>query len=330
MIIKSCDKERSAFSKEIEIEYLNRFNESEIDIHSLLVYKDQELIYERYFGFIDTPKTSEIPNSEYALQRVYSITKSFISIAVGLMIDEGRLRLEDKIVDYYELLTGKKSGSFDEYMSKVTIENMLTMTSNHSKTTYKLDYSKNWVESFFDTISDKEPGRGFNYESAGCHVLTSLIEKLSGMTVMDYLRSKMPELNISKEAYIMKDPFDVEMGGTGLMCTSRDLLKFAILIKNKGTVDGRQLISRDYLDRACSKLVDNSSTAKFPFEGCGYGYFFWQHEHEGYMCYGMNGQLIYFAPKKKMIVITTADTSKTKEGIQRLLDIVNELSLRIG
>lgn len=320
---------------EKEKELLKRISEREIQLDSLIFAQAGKIFYEKYFGIADSGRGVDIPNSAYTLNRMFSICKSFTAIAIGLLVDEGKISLSDRIVDYCPLLMDmdeaettkfKTSGymEFDERILRTSIEDMLTMRTPHSKTSYKEDMNSNWVNSFFTVTPDKEPGAEFAYDTSAAHVLCALCEKLTQMNMLDYLKYKMPQLDLSSESYIIKDPFGVSTGGTGLMCTSLDVFKFALLIRNKGLVDGKQLISSEYIDKAIDGIVDNSKKAKYPFEGCGYGYYFWRHEHGGYMCYGMWGQFALFYPQKDIIVVVTSNCSKHTGGVQELLDILWE------
>lgn len=316
-----------------EKELLENIGAAGIQLDSMIFAQGGKIFYEKYFGIADSGRGVDIPNSAYTLNRMFSICKSFTSVAIGLLIDEGKISLSDKIVDYYPLLMDmdeaqtiefNKSGyaEFDEKILKTSIEDMLTMRTPHSKTSYKEDPGVNWVQSFFTVVPDKEPGQEFSYDTSAAHVLCALCEKITKMNMLDYIKTKMPQLGLSPEAYIIKDPFGVSTGGTGLMCTSMDVFKFALLIGNKGTVEGEQLISAEYIEKATSRIVDNSNKAKYPFEGCGYGYYFWRHEHGGYMCYGMWGQFALVYPEKDVIAVVTSNCSKCEGGVQKLLDIL--------
>lgn len=354
------------------IDYLvERVIKEGLDLHSLMLSKNGRIFYEEYYGKALGGAVEGGPNSATSMHRMYSITKSIVAIAIGLLVDEGKLALEDRLVDYYELLIRNSAKrynelygvslhnlnggagchnddlgdnsceEFDELLKNTTILDMLTMRSNHSKTTYKVDIKSDWVKSFFLIPSDKEPGKAFNYDTSASHVLGALVEAITGMDVMDYIRVKMPELGISARAHILYDPFGVEVGGSGLMCTPRELYRIARLIELNGQVDGRQLISADYLRLMTSKQVDNSNTAKLPFEKEGYGYYTWMTDR-GFMFYGMLGQLVWFDPTQSLMAITTADTSTypgitydngsglvipagAAGGVQRLVDFIEQL-----
>jgi len=326
MIIDYIDRSTVGFCEDKEKSLLNGFEEKGIKIDSLLFAKGGKIFYEKYFGIADSGRGVDIPNSEYTLNRMFSICKSFTAIAIGLLIDEGKLNLNDKIADYYNLLTGKnpENDIYDDGIRKTTIEDMLTMRTSHKKTTYKTDVSNNWVDSFFTVPSDKEPGGEFDYDTSATHVLCALVEKMTGLDMLDYIKKKMPELELSDESYIIKDPFGTSTGGTGLMCTTKDLYRFALLIANKGRVPGseRQLVSSGFINSAVSKRVDTSVQNRYPFMTKGYGYYFWMGENGGYLCYGMRGQFICFLPDKDLILIATSDCSNAVGGEQMLLDLL--------
>lgn len=300
--IDFMDRSEAGFGKEREEKLLNEIHKNGIKVNSLLFAKNGKIIYEKYFGIADNGRGVDIPNSEYTLNRMFSICKSFTAIAVGLLEDDGKISLTDRIVDYYSLLTGKdlEDGCFDEGIRETTIEDMLTMRTSHSKTTYKVDLIKNWVESFFIVPSDKKPGENFDYDTSAAHVLCALVEKITKMEMLEYIKMKMPELNLSKESYIIKDPFGTSTGGSGLMCTTRDLFRFACLILNKSRIP-------DFISNATVKKVEITNKEKFSFAPEGYGYFFWVLKNNEYLCYGMQGQFIYFIPDKDMILIITSD-----------------------
>lgn len=123
---------------------------------------------------------------------------------------------------------------------------------------------------------------------------------------------------------MLTDPFGVSMGGSGLVATPMDLLKFGCFISGEGYIDGKQLLSADYIRTAVSNLSDTRVTAPVRSEACGYGYQFWQNEKGGYVCYGMGGQFIIFLPQYDFICVTTADTQGIGGGNQVIYDALYE------
>lgn len=291
--------------------FIERLRVHEVPMHSLLILHRDKLITEGYYA----------PCQKNTLHRMFSVSKSFTSIAVALLAEEGKLSLDDPIIKYFP---DKTPENVHPWIAAMTIRDMLMMRTCHASTTYKLDMEKDWVESFFTTPPTHPAGRIFHYDTSSSHTLCALVERLSGKPMLDYLKEKLPELGFSEESYMIKDPFGISLGGSGLVATSMDLMRFGYLIYHKGNVCGRQMVSTSYIEKAISPLTDTSVTAPVLSEACGYGYQFWQNQKNGCVCYGMGGQLIILLPHYDMICVTTADTQGIGGGNQLIYDALYE------
>lgn len=282
----------------------------EFPVHSFLAERGGRLIKEEY----------QTPYGKDDLHRMFSVTKSFCSLAVGFLYEEGQLSLEDRIVDYFpEYCEGRK---IHPWLGEMTVRHMLSMETCYSSTTYKLDSSKNWVESFFITPPTHRSGQIFLYDTSSSHTLAALVKKLTGKGILDYLREKcLDKIGFSKEAYVLTDPFGSEMGGSGLMALPSDLLKLGRYCMD--TVLRGEGKFADYLREAVSFQVPTVHTGETLDEQQGYGYMFWRIRN-GFAMYGMGGQYLLFYPEEDMIFVITADTQKIKGGNQRILDLVYE------
>ena len=280
--------------------YIQKLREAGADLHGLLLLKGDAL-EKSYFSEGHAPDE---------LHPMYSIAKSMVSIAIGLLADEGRLKLSDRIADHFPEYVPDNA---DPMILKMTIRDLLMMRTCHCKTTYKADLSKNWAQSFFITPPDHEPGTSFHYDTSAAHVLGALVEKFTGEELWTYFTGKLSPLSFSGGAHLTKDPFGVSDGGSGLVCTIEDLAEFSRLIRGSGSVCGRRILSPAYLKEALSNLTDVSSSSVTPGRSIGYGYCFWISEIGAPMCFGMNGQFIIFCPDKDCTLITTADASKDKK-----------------
>lgn len=291
--------------------FLNRLEACGIPMHSFLLLHRDRLIAEGYYA----------PCQADTLHRMFSISKSFTSIAVALLAEEGKLSLSDRIIEHFP---DKTPADVHPWIASMTIRDMLMMRTCHASTTYKLDMTKDWVESFFTTPPTHPAGRLFHYDTSSAHTLCALAERLSGRPMLDYLKEKLSPLEFSAASYMVTDPFGVSLGGSGLVATSMDLLKFGYLIAHKGTINGMQLVPASYIETATSHLTDTCVTAPLPSEACGYGYQFWRNQKNGYTCYGMGGQLIIFLPDHDLICVTTADTQGIGGGNQVIYDALYE------
>lgn len=305
--------EETGIPSECIVRFINRLQSRQIPMHSFLLMCRDKLVFEGYYA----------PCRNDSLHRMFSISKSFTSIAIGLLADEGKLSLDDPVIRYFpEKLPDKNN--VHPWITRMTIRNMLMMRSCHASTTYKIDMASDWVESFFTTPPTHPPGTLFHYDTSAAHTLCALVEKLTGRSMLDYLKEKLHILGLSEESYMIKDPFGVSMGGSGLVALPMDMLKFGYFIAHRGLVLGEQLLSPSYIDMAVSPLTETCMTAPLPSEAQGYGLQFWRNERNGFTCYGMGGQLIIFLPDYELVCVTTADTQSVQGGNQQIYDALYE------
>lgn len=295
-------------SKQI-IGFLRRLEEVEIPMHSMILMRHGKIVAETYYR----------PYSRNELHRMFSVTKSMVSLAIGLLCEEGKLSLEDRIVSYFPEKLPKEG--VHPYIAQITIRDMLRMATAHGKTTYKQLETEDWVSTFFLVTPSHLPGTVFSYDTSATHTLAALVEKLSGKELLAYLREKvLDEIGFSSDAYCIKDPMGVSMGGSGMMASSYDMLRVMYLISQGGKWQGKQLLPEWYLKEATKKQIDTFAKGPTFEEMQGYGYQFWCTENGGYVCYGMGGQLMLVLPEKDMILITTADTQSRQGGVQLIYD----------
>ena len=305
--------EAKGISASCIIDTLSEIDIRGISMHSFLLCKDDCLVAEGYYA----------PVKKNDLHRMFSVTKSFVSIAIGLLQEEGRLSLDDSIVKFFPEYVPNTCEAHP-WLLATTIRDMLSMRSCHASTTYdKFSSKTDWVKSFFTVAPTHKPGTVFHYDTSATHTLCALVEKLTGMKMLDYLRNKvLNEIGFSKEAYCLTDGFGVSMGGSGLMATSRDLMCFALLILHNGKLNGKQYISADYIKEATSFQTATCVTGPIPSESQGYGLQFWTGEHGSIVCYGMGGQLAILLPEYNTAIVTTADTQGYQGGNQVIYDAI--------
>jgi len=295
-MIKTCSPEEKRIPAEYILSFVKTLEKHCIPVHSFILYKDDSIISEKYYA----------PYKKGDLHRLFSVSKSVTALAIGMLADSGKLSLDDKIIDYFP---EKVPTPTHPWLAEMTIRDMLMMRTCHAQSTYnKFDLESDWVGSFFTKLPTHKSGTVFHYDTSAAHVLAALTERLTGMPMWDYFRMKLSELELSADSYMLKDGHGVSMGGTGLVATPQDMLKIGILLLNKGEYNGKQLISEKYITEATSYLTPNCIAAPLPSEGSGYGYMIWRTERNGFVCYGMGGQLIIVQPEHRMILVTTCDT----------------------
>ena len=296
------------------IRFARRLEYNNIPMHSIIVMRHGKICMESYYA----------PYTKDTLHRMFSVTKSFVSLAIGLLADEGRISLDDHIVDYFPEKLPENGAH--PYMQMLTIRQMLTMRTCHDKNAYKIGGSPDWVGSFFSVTPDHVPGTNFSYDTASTHTLCALVEKLTGMNMLNYLRAKfLDEIGFSKEAFVLKSPDGkYSMGGSGMCATPQDILKVMYVVSQNGKLNDKQLLPAGYLKEATVKQSDPYGKSGTWEEMQGYGYQFWMTTHNGYAFYGMGGQLAVYYPDKDVILITTADTQGRQGGVQWIYDAFYE------
>lgn len=289
-------------------EFEEKLKEHQIRMHGYLMLSGNGILAEKYWK----------PYRMNTNHRMYSITKSFTALAVGLLVKQGKVSLSDNICAYFpEKLP---QNGVHPWCAEMTIEDMLTMRTCHSSTTFKRYGGGDWTESFFRVKPDHVPGTVFSYDTSSSHVLSALVEKLSGETMLDYMRREvLNKLGFSKGAYMIKDPSGVSQGGSGLMCTLRDVARVAWLCNHAGVLEGEELIPKEFMKQATSNQVPTDLQPVLD-ERCGYGYFFWMPRKKGFVMYGLGGQLAVCFPESDFCLITMADTIGNPTGLQSIYD----------
>ncbi|HIR25143.1 MAG TPA: serine hydrolase [Candidatus Egerieimonas faecigallinarum] len=303
-----CTPEEAGIPSSSVLAMIKELQEHQVPMHSLLLARNGKLAFEGYYA----------PFGPGQLHRMFSISKSFTSLAIGLLERDGRISLDDPIINYFPEYVPEHP---HPWLAGMTIRDMLRMQTCHSATTYKVNMKENWVESFFITPPSHPSGSFFLYDTSASHTLCALVEKLSGKPMLDYLKDTvLREIGFSEHSYFVKDPFGTSMGGSGMMAEPMDLVLVGMLLLNGGrTPDGRELLPEAYLRQACS-LQSATAPGPSPEESCGYGYQFWRIGHNGFACYGMGGQYLICLPDQNLLCVTTADTQEFKGANQMIFN----------
>lgn len=242
-----------------------------------------------------------------SLHRMYSCSKSFVSVAVGCLAAEGKLDLDDPVVKFFP---DKAPKALHPYIAQTTLRDLLKMATPHrfGKVTYRPE-APDWAATFFDTPPTHLPGKIFSYDTTATVMLTILAERIAGMPFLEYLRPRLFEpMGCSPDMDCIETPDGYSWGGSGVLCTARDFAKFALVCMREGRHNGQQLLPSAYLLQAVSRQIDTQEAESMQEKVQGYGYQFWRISHNGFACLGMGGQFAICLPEKDFILITTADT----------------------
>ena len=235
---------------------------------------------------------------------LYSHSKSFTSSAIGLLADRGKIDLDERIVDIF---SNEVPAKVSENLAQLRVRDLLTM--NVGKKDHLLRDGGDWVKEFLSKDFFRKPGTGFKYDSDATYMLAAIVEKKSGMKMMDYLQKNMfDQIGITK-AWTTYSPQGIPCGGWGMNMTTRELARFGQLYLNRGDWDGKRVLSSDWVSLATTRQTWSgwqNVGVKALGEGTdweqGYGFQFWRCRHGAYRADGAGGQYTVVIPEKDMVV----------------------------
>jgi CubicO group peptidase (beta-lactamase class C family) len=250
---KSC-KEANV-NKGLIVDMFNKIEDELYNIHSMMLVKDGSKVFEAYAHDFN-------PESK---NNVYSVSKSFTSVAIGILVDKGLVDLENIVLFYF-------SEEVKDYIKEyegLKVKHLLTMTVGQEKDLFKdLTPSDNPFEIFFNTPLTSEPGTVFMYSNFASFMLSAIVTKVTGKNMNDFLNEYLyKKIGMEKPAW--NSVREYTFGCTGLEISLQDMARFGLLILNDGTWEDEEIVSKGYLEKALDKQVAEPGT---PFY---YGYQFW-------------------------------------------------------
>ena len=303
---KAADKYFAAVAKEGQ------------DLHSIMVVKDGNVVLEKWMS-----KGKE--NEPHILN---SVSKTFTSMAVGLAVSEGKISIDEKLVDIFPEHCPEKPS---EFLKEITVEHLLTMTCGHSTDpTYssRTNMETSWIKLFMEHPVTHKPGTNYCYNSLGTYVLSAIVQKRTGQKVVDYLFPRLfRPLGINNVSWA-ESPEGINTGGWGLFLKTEDLAKMGLMILQKGQFNDKQVVPAEWIEAASAAQVpcvpagltsdDAAKLAEFAKESDwlqGYGYQMWRCRYNAFRADGANGQYIIMIPEKNAVVVTTAHVNDMQSEI---------------
>ena len=301
--------EEVGISSEWILNIYKRLEKRKFLSHSVAVIRDAAVVGEGYYA----------PFQKNDVHRMYSTSKTFVATAIGMLIGEGKLSLDDRIVKFFPEYLPDPVPTF---LAEATVRDLLVMSTPYLKTTYSFG-RRDWVESFFKTKPVRPSGTYFNYDTSGSFILDVIVERLTGMPYMDYLYEVLlKDTGFTPGVRCVKSPDGYSWGGSGVLCTTLDLARLAQIYLDKGEVHGKQLLPRDFAEAAVSRQIDNNTTGHLDYaHGHGYGYQIWCIAEGCFAFLGMGGQLAMVCPRHRLVMATTSDEQGNATAYQYLFDL---------
>lgn len=299
-------------------DFVRILEDKQLSTHSLIIMRHGNIIIEKYWA----------PFHKDFFHRMYSVTKSFVSIAIGFLLQDGLINLDAPMTEYFP---DELRNQTDENMRNQTVRDMLKMSTAKPCQNWFLAKCEDRVKFYFENNhpESRPSGTIFQYDSTGAFVLGALVERLTGKKIIEYLREKvLREIGFSDDAYILECPGGHSWTDSGLICKSTDLLKVAMWVMNKGVWNGKQVLDAKYLETATSKQIDVNVTGVNEFDTQGYGYQFWRTFDNSFFFNGMGDQLAVCVPDKDIIMVVNSDNQGYPESRKIIMDNFFDLVIR--
>ena len=276
--------------------YIDYLEESGLSTHSIIIARGNDIVLEKYWA----------PFNKDFKHRLYSVTKSFVSLAIGFLYQDGVIDLDDPIAKYFP---EEMSVQTDENMRAQTIRHMLMMSTTKIPEDWFAAKPDDRVQYYFanPTSTTRPSGTVFQYDSTGSFVLGALVERLSGKSLVEFLNERMFSKIGVGEVDCLKCPGGHSWVDSAMLMRPIDLLKSARFVMNGGAWEGEQILDPEYVKAATSKQIDNSAYGMQTFSECGYGYQFWMTKKGGFFFNGMGCQLAFCLPEKDIILVYNGD-----------------------
>ncbi|GAB4018342.1 serine hydrolase domain-containing protein [Spirosoma koreense] len=305
------------------LNFIKTVEDSKLNVHSMMVVRHGQVVAEGWWA----------PYAPQLKHTLYSLSKSFTSTAVGLAVAEKRLTVDDKVVSFFP---NDAPATVSKNLAAMRVKDLLTMSTGHDKDTtpaLRNGTDSSWVKAFLAQPVEHEPGTFFVYNSGATYMLSAIVQKLTGQTVLEYLKPRLfGPLGIEGEDWEVS-PQGINTGGWGLRLKTEDIAKFGQLLLQKGVWNGKRLVSEAWIADATRAEVQSKGgkgDASVNDWIQGYGYQFWRCRNDAYRGDGAYGQYCIVLPKEDAVIAITSETGDMQAVLNAVWDNILPALRRVG
>lgn len=285
------------------LSFLQAADQEVNSMHSLMLLRRGYVVAESWWA-------PEAPDKPHVL---WSLSKSFTSTAVGLAAADGKLTIDDRVVDHFP---DDLPQSPSENLQRMRIRDLLTMSTGHQDEP-RVRENDQWKRTFLAHPVEHKPGTHFKYNTAATYMLSAIVQRVTGEKVVDYLGPRLfAPLGITPPTWD-ESPEGISLGGYGLYLKTEDIAKFGQLLLQGGRWNGQQLVPKSWIEQATTKQVSNGSSPESDWDQ-GYCFQFWRCRHNAFRGDGKDGQFCLVLPEQDAVIAITANT----RNLQGVLNLV--------
>ncbi len=290
--------------------FIDAVEKKKIELHSMMLLRHGHVVAEGWWA----------PYSPERIHHLYSLSKSFTSTAIGMAISEGLLSVDDQVLSFFP---DKRPPDVNKHLENIRVHHLLSMSTGHWDDAIERARQvgdSDWIAGFLSVPPDQAPGTVFTYNNAATFMLSAILQTLTDMKLAEYLVPRLFEPLGITQAYWYENPQGINLGFSGLHITTDAIARFGQLYLQKGQWDGRQLISKGWVETATSMQIPTNPPPEdeTPDWDQGYGYQFWQSRHNTYRADGAFGQFCLIMPEQDTVLAITAGF----DNMQSILDQV--------
>ena len=284
------------------LDFLKAIKESGLEWHSFMLLRHGNVIAEGWWK----------PFESGFKHTLYSLSKSFTSTAIGFLVQEGKITVNDQVISFFKDDTPQYPS---ENLKALKIKHLLTMNVGHEKEAAVREFKDTWVKTFLAQEVKYEPGSHFLYNTPATYMLGAIVHKVTGQKLEDYLAPRLFEPLGIKGYDWETSPQGLNTAGYGLRVTTEDIAKLGQFYLQKGKWNGKQLLSEAWVNEATSKQT--TSQAGDNDWSQGYGYQFWRCKPGFYRGDGAYGQFCMVMPEQDAVLVMTSESF----NLQKSMDV---------
>lgn len=289
------------------LKFIDQAEKKALGLHSLMLVRHGSVVAEGWW----TPYAAPYRHM------LYSLSKSFTSTAAGLAVSEGFFGLDDKVISFFP---DQAPANPSSNLAAMRVRDLLCMGTGHAEDTTSLTRrtdSDDWVSAFLAQPVEFEPGTHFVYNSGATYMVSAIVQKTTGKTVLEYLTPRLLEPLGIEGAIWDTCPRGINTGGWGLSVRTEDIAKFGQLYLQDGVWEGKRILPEGWVADASAKHISNGNDPNNDWNQ-GYGFQFWRCRHGAFRGDGAFGQFCVVMPAQDAVLAVTSG-SGDMGGILNLL-----------